>query len=85
MSSRKLMKREPSLASTEEDMTALMFSVVVMTAPLFSGMADLLDTKKCPPALLYAFVSDIYEASLWPARTMLLASYVMITSGWEAE
>ena len=84
MASRQLMKRAPSLASASEDMTALIICEMVMTAPLLGGMAELLDMKKCPPALLRAFVSERYEASLWPARTILMALYVMTASGWEA-
>ena len=85
MASRKLMKRAPSSASAAEDMTALIIFVMVITAPLLGGMAEFLDMKKCPPSLLRAFVSEIYEASLWPARNILLALYVMIASGWEAK
>ena len=84
MDSRQLTKRVPSSASAAEDITALIICEMMMTAPLFGGMAEFLDMKKCPPALLCAFVSDRYEASLWPARTMLLALHVMIVSGWEA-
>ena len=83
MASRQLMKRATILASSAEDMTALIICEMVMTAPLFSGMVEFLDMKKCPPALLFTFVSKRYEASLWPERTMLLALYVMIASGWE--
>ena len=56
---------------------------MVMMAPLFGGMVELLDMKKCPLDLLCAFVYEIHEASLWPARNMLLELYVMIASGWE--
>ena len=84
MASQQLMKREPSLASAAEDMTALIIFAVATTAPLLCGMAELLDMRKCPPSLLHFFSSNRYEASLWPARTVLLALYVMITSGWEA-
>ena len=75
------MKRAPSSASAAEDMTDFIICAMVMTAPLFVVMAELLDIKKCPPDMLHAFVSEIYEASLWPARTILLALYVMIASG----
>ena len=84
MDSWQLMKRALSLAYAAEDITALVICVMVMTAPLFGVMAELLDMKKCPPALLHAFPPNRYEASLWPARTMLLALYVMIASGWKA-
>ena len=85
MASCQLMKRATSLASAAEDMTDFMICVIVMKAPLFGGMAELLDMKKCPLDLLRAFVSDRYEASLWPTRTMLLALYVMIASVWKEE
>ena len=84
MASCQLMKRAPSLASDAEEMTAFMICAMLMMAPLFGGMAELLDMKKFLPALLRAFFSERYEASLWPARTMLLALYVMIASVWEA-
>ena len=66
-------------------MTALIIYAMMMTAPLFDGMAELLDMKKRPPALLRAFVSKRYNAPLWPTGTILLALYVMIASGWEAK
>ena len=77
------MKRAPSSASVAEDMMALIICEMMTTAPLFGGMAELLDMKNCPPDLLHAFVSERYEASLWHARTMFLALYVMIVPGWE--
>ena len=84
MASHQLMKRTTSSASDAEDITALILCAMVMTAPLLGGMTELLNMKKCPPDLLCAFVYERYEASLWPARTMLLALHVMIVSGWEA-
>ena len=84
MDSQKLMKRAPSSASAAEDMTVLIICAMMMTAPLFGVTTELLDMKKCPPALLCAFFRERYEASLWPARTMMPALYVMIASGWEA-
>ena len=41
----------------------------------------LFDMNKCPPALLLYFVSDRYEASMCPARTMSLALCVILASG----
>ena len=64
MASRKLIKRAPSLASAAEDMTALIICAMVMMAPLFGGMAELLDMKKCPRDLLCDFPPERYEASL---------------------
>ena len=84
MAPRQLMKIAPILASAAEDMTALIICEMVMTAPLFGGIAELLDMKKCPPDMLRDFVYKRYEASLWLTRTMFLALYVMIASGWEA-
>ena len=54
-----LMKRATSSASAAEYMTALIICTMVMTAPLFDGMADLLDMKKFPPALLRGFFLEI--------------------------
>ena len=71
--SRQLMKRAASSASAAEDMTASMIWVMVMTAPLFGGVLVSLDMKTFPPALLRAFDSERYEASLCTTRTMSLA------------
>ena len=71
--SRQLMKRAASLTSAAEDMTAFMIWAMVMTAPLFGGVSVSLDMKKCPPALIRAFDSERYEASLCTTRTMSLA------------
>ena len=57
IASLQFMKRAPSLASTAEDITALKIWETVRMAPLFDGMASLLDMIKCPPDLLLAFVS----------------------------
>ena len=73
-----------SLASAIEDMADLMIWAMARTLPMFVRIAGLIDMNKCELALLHAFVSDRYHASLWPARTMLPAWYVMIASGWEA-
>ena len=74
MASQQFMKRSPSLASAADDMTAFIILATVKTEPLLAGYYVLLDMKKCPPALLRAFGSERSEASLWPARTMSLAS-----------
>ena len=50
-----------------------MICAMVNTAPLFAGFAALFDMKKCPPALLLAFGSVRYDASLCAAKTMSLA------------
>ncbi len=36
----------------------------VRMAPLFGGLAELLDMKKCPPARLHAFDSERYTVLL---------------------
>ena len=57
IASKQFINRAPSLASAEEDMIALMIWEIVMTAPLFDGMAALSDIKNYPPALILALVS----------------------------
>ena len=53
--SQQLIKRAASLTSVEEDMTTLMIWAIVMTAPLFGGVAVSLDMKKCPLVRLQDF------------------------------
>ena len=76
--------RAPSSASAADDMTARMIWDISRTAPLFVGMSLLADMNMCPPARLRALGLDRYDASLWIARTMLLALYVSIASSWDA-
>ena len=57
---------------------------IVNTALLLGENVVFLEIKKCPPALLRAFVSDRYEALLWIARIISLAWYVRNSSGCEA-
>ena len=52
------MKRSPNSDSAAEDITAFMICEMVRTDSLFGGMYELLDMKKCPPAMLLAFNSD---------------------------
>ena len=78
----KLMSSYPSSASATDDMTALMILDIVNNAPLFGDTYVFVDIKKCPPALLLAFVLERYEVSLWTARTISLARYVIMASGW---
>ena len=59
MASRQFRKKAPSLASAAEDMTALIILATVNTEPLLDVYSVLLDTKKCLPALLRAFDSDM--------------------------
>ena len=58
IASRALVYSAPSLALAAEDMTGLMICVRVKTVPLLQGDGSSSDRKKCPPALLRAFVSD---------------------------
>ncbi len=55
MASLQLMYRAPTSASATKDMTALIICAIVRMAPLFGGLAVLLDMNKCPPAQLRAF------------------------------
>ena len=58
MSSLQFMNSAPSSASAADDMTDLTILEIVNTAPLLGGKVVLLDIKKCPPALIWAFVSE---------------------------
>ena len=73
-----------SLASGTDDMTDLIILAIVRTAPFLGGKSVLLEIKKLPSALPLDFVSERYEASMWPARTISLAWYVMMAYGWVA-
>ena len=79
-----LMNSAPSSASAADDMTALMILAIANTYPLLGGNAVLLDINKFPPDMLQAFVSERYEAFLWPTKTISLAWYVRTASGYEA-
>ena len=70
---RAFMYMAPISASAADDMTALIICATVWTAPLLWGNSVSAAMKKCPPALLLAFDSLKYEASLWTASTMSLA------------
>ena len=67
------MNNAPSSASAAEDITARIICEMFRTAPLFLGMSSFAAMNMCPPALLRAFASDKYDASLCIASTMLLA------------
>ena len=84
MDSLQFMNSDPSSASADDDITALMILEIVNTSPLLGGNAVLLDINKFPPALLQAFVVESYKASLWPTRTISLDWYVMTAFGCEA-
>ena len=79
-----LMKSAPSSPYAADYMTVLMILDIVNTDQLFGGNTVLFDMKKCTLALLLDFVSERYKASLRPARTMSLACYVIMASGWVA-
>ena len=55
MALQQLMKRSPSSASVVEDMAVLIVLATVKTEPLLDGYSVLLETKKCPTALLLVF------------------------------
>ena len=55
MALQQVMKRDHRSASAAEDTTTFMILEMVMTAPLFGVSAELLDMKKFPIALLFAF------------------------------
>ena len=57
-----------------------MMCAMLRMAPLFCGMVLLLERKKCPLALLFAFGSLRYLALLCAASTILLALYIKIAS-----
>ena len=78
------MNSDISSASAADDMMALTILEILNTTPLLGGNAVLLDIKKCLPALIQAYVSERYEAYLWPARNISLAWYVMTEYGCEA-
>ena len=63
----------PTLALAADDSTALIICDIVNTAPLLVSVSALFDMKKSPLALLCALLSERYDASLCPARTMSLA------------
>ena len=81
---RVLIKSAPISASAAEVITFFMIFAMLSTDPLLGGFLSSLERKKCPPALLRAFGSDKYDASLWTASIMLLLLYVKIASGWVA-
>ena len=61
MASLQFMNSAPSSASAVDYTTDLMILKTVNTAPLLGGKFVFLDIKKCPPALLRAFVLERYE------------------------
>jgi hypothetical protein len=73
-----LMNRAPNSASAADDMTAQIICEMLRTAPLLKGISSLPAMNMWPPAQLRAFGLERYDASLWIARTILLARYVSI-------
>jgi hypothetical protein len=68
-----LMNRAPSSASAADDMTAQIICKILRTPPLLKGMLSFPTMNMCPPMQLQDFSSDMYDALLWIAKTMLLA------------
>ena len=68
MASLAFRKIAPILASAALDMTVLLKSAVLSTAPLFARIGTLIAKKKCPLARLRAWGSLRYDASLTTAR-----------------
>ena len=52
-----MMYKAANSASVADDMTCFIMWAMFRTAPLFCGMMELLDRKRCHPALLHAFGS----------------------------
>ncbi len=68
-----LMKRAPNSASTTDDMTAQIICKILRKVPLLKGMLSFLAMNMRPPTPLQDFGLNKYDASLWIAKTMLLA------------
>lgn len=57
-------------ALVADDITYFIMCAMISTAPLLSSVHLLLDTKKCPPSLLYVLVSFRYPALLCTANNI---------------
>jgi hypothetical protein len=68
-----LMKRAPNSASTTDDMTAQIICKILRKVPLLKGMSSFVAMNMHPPTRLQDFGLNKYDASLWIAKTMLLA------------
>ncbi len=68
-----LMNNAPSLASADDDITALIICKILSTAPLLIGMSSVPAMNMWPPALLWALGSDRYDALLCIVSLILLA------------
>ena len=66
------MNSAPSSASAADDISAFIICATFITAPLFAASSLGADMNQWSPALLLAFDSDKYDASLCIARTMSL-------------
>ena len=71
----------PISASTANDITLLMILAIFKTAPLFLGSWLFSEMNKWPLALLLAFGSVRYDASLCTFNTILLVLKVKTVSG----
>ena len=81
MASLQLMNSATSSASVADDMNALMILTIDNTSTLLGGNTVLFDIKKFPPARFLDLFSERWEASLWSARTISLAWYVIMEYG----
>ena len=79
-----LMNNAPNLASAADDITAFVICYMLSTAPLLMGMSSVPALNMWPPALLWALISDRYNALLCITSLMLLAGYVTIASSCDA-
>jgi hypothetical protein len=77
---RAIIHRPANLASVADEITCLIMCAMLRMAPLFCGMVLLFERKKCPQALLRAFVSLRQLALLCAASTILLAMNVSTAS-----
>ena len=75
-----LMNKAPSSASAADDMTARIICEMLRTALLLMRILSFPAMYMWPPARLWDVGSERYDASLWIARTMLLARYVSTAS-----
>ena len=78
------MNISPSSASAYDCMTSLMILAIVNTDAFLVSNSVLLDINKFPLALILGCFSEMCEASLWTARTIPLAWYVIMAYGWVA-
>lgn len=76
IASRELIYKPPSSASV------LVVRTTICTAPLLQGSSSSGNMKKWHHALLHAFDSERYDASMWITNTVSLALYLIMASGY---